>query len=159
MKCSKCGAENPKGKKFCGDCGNTLPTPAPKTRAHISAREKGLLVLVCLLVVALVTVLAIGQIEPRPAIKMISWDYTTVDYWGFESRVGVTFSVTATNEGDAVGNATIRCTAQAGNGTGHASLAISLSPGEIQTYSIQVEILDDFHLGTAKNVTCTLVTF
>jgi uncharacterized membrane protein YvbJ len=28
MRCSKCGAENPAGKKFCGDCGAALGAPA-----------------------------------------------------------------------------------------------------------------------------------
>jgi len=25
MKCPSCGADNPDGKKFCGDCGKALP--------------------------------------------------------------------------------------------------------------------------------------
>lgn len=27
MKCPKCGAENPDGQKFCGDCGRSLSEP------------------------------------------------------------------------------------------------------------------------------------
>ncbi|MBU0685634.1 MAG: zinc ribbon domain-containing protein [Candidatus Thermoplasmatota archaeon] len=130
MKCSKCEAENPKGQKFCGACGNALPAPAPAAPSHVTAREKALVAVICILVVVLVVVLAIGQIGPKPAIKMVSWDYETLAYWGPESYVKVTFSVTVMNEGDAVGNATIRGSAQVGNQTGYASLAISLSPGE-----------------------------
>ncbi len=29
MKCPNCGAGNPEGKAFCGDCGATLPQPSP----------------------------------------------------------------------------------------------------------------------------------
>src|SRR5215469_5000291 len=30
MRCSKCGAENPEGKKFCGECGGALENWCPK---------------------------------------------------------------------------------------------------------------------------------
>jgi class 3 adenylate cyclase len=30
MRCSKCGAESPTGKKFCGDCGARLDSTAPE---------------------------------------------------------------------------------------------------------------------------------
>jgi class 3 adenylate cyclase len=30
MRCSKCGTENPVGKKFCAQCGSGLPAPCPK---------------------------------------------------------------------------------------------------------------------------------
>src|SRR5215469_15732904 len=33
MRCSKCGAENPSNKKFCGDCGAPLANLCPKCRA------------------------------------------------------------------------------------------------------------------------------
>ncbi len=33
MRCSKCGSENPLGKKFCGDCGGPLGNPCPKCGA------------------------------------------------------------------------------------------------------------------------------
>src|SRR5262249_34212384 len=33
MRCSRCGAENPIGKKFCGDCGAPLANLCPKCRA------------------------------------------------------------------------------------------------------------------------------
>jgi hypothetical protein len=33
MRCSKCGAENPVDKKFCGDCGAPLVNLCPKCRA------------------------------------------------------------------------------------------------------------------------------
>jgi len=33
MRCSKCGSENPLGKKFCGDCGGPLANPCPKCGA------------------------------------------------------------------------------------------------------------------------------
>src|SRR5215469_3449292 len=33
MRCSKCGSENPVGKKFCGDCGATLGNLCPKCGA------------------------------------------------------------------------------------------------------------------------------
>ena len=34
MRCSKCGAENPEGKKFCGDCGAALENRCPKCGAE-----------------------------------------------------------------------------------------------------------------------------
>jgi len=33
MRCSKCGADNPSSKKFCGDCGAPLANFCPKCRA------------------------------------------------------------------------------------------------------------------------------
>jgi len=29
LKCPNCGASNPEGKKFCGDCGTMIPEPPP----------------------------------------------------------------------------------------------------------------------------------
>jgi hypothetical protein len=34
MRCSKCGAENPNGKKFCGDCGAPLANRCQKCDAE-----------------------------------------------------------------------------------------------------------------------------
>jgi predicted amidophosphoribosyltransferase len=33
MRCSKCGSENPAGKKFCGDCGAPLTNPCSQCGA------------------------------------------------------------------------------------------------------------------------------
>jgi len=40
MRCSKCGAENPSSKKFCGDCGAPLATLCPKCRADNPAGKR-----------------------------------------------------------------------------------------------------------------------
>ena len=40
MRCSKCGAENPVGKKFCGDCGAPLANLCPKCRADNPAGKR-----------------------------------------------------------------------------------------------------------------------
>src|SRR5215472_2997735 len=40
MRCSKCGAENPSGKKFCGDCGTPLANLCPKCRADNPAGKR-----------------------------------------------------------------------------------------------------------------------
>lgn len=37
MKCPSCGAENPEGKKFCGDCGATFSQPPPAARSQPTA--------------------------------------------------------------------------------------------------------------------------
>src|ERR1700746_3397796 len=34
MRCSKCGSDNPAGKKFCGDCGAPLTNRCPKCEAE-----------------------------------------------------------------------------------------------------------------------------
>src|SRR5690349_10172027 len=34
MRCSKCGSDNPTGKKFCGDCGAPLTNRCPKCNAE-----------------------------------------------------------------------------------------------------------------------------
>jgi double zinc ribbon protein len=34
MRCSKCGTENPAGKKFCGGCGGSLSIRCPKCGAE-----------------------------------------------------------------------------------------------------------------------------
>jgi predicted amidophosphoribosyltransferase len=33
MRCSKCGAENPEGKRFCGNCGAVLGNRCPQCGA------------------------------------------------------------------------------------------------------------------------------
>ena len=40
MRCSKCGAENPSSKKFCGDCGAPLANLCPKCRADNPAGKR-----------------------------------------------------------------------------------------------------------------------
>jgi class 3 adenylate cyclase len=40
MRCSKSGAENPSGKKFCGDCGAPLANLCPKCRADNPADKR-----------------------------------------------------------------------------------------------------------------------
>src|SRR5215472_5210548 len=40
MRCSKCGAENPVSKKFCGDCGALLVNLCPKCRADNPAGKR-----------------------------------------------------------------------------------------------------------------------
>lgn len=39
MKCSKCGAENPEGKTFCGDCGSMIVVPSPPRVESVMARQ------------------------------------------------------------------------------------------------------------------------
>src|SRR5215468_2328883 len=34
MRCSKCGSDSPKGKKFCGDCGAALTNRCPRCDAE-----------------------------------------------------------------------------------------------------------------------------
>src|SRR5690242_7290142 len=34
MRCTKCGSDNPAGKKFCGDCGTPLANKCPKSGAE-----------------------------------------------------------------------------------------------------------------------------
>jgi len=40
MRCSKCGSENPVGKRFCGDCGAPLASLCPKCRADNPAGKR-----------------------------------------------------------------------------------------------------------------------
>jgi class 3 adenylate cyclase/tetratricopeptide (TPR) repeat protein len=40
MRCSKCGNENPAGKKFCEDCGAPLAIPCPKCGAETTAGKR-----------------------------------------------------------------------------------------------------------------------
>jgi len=40
VRCSKCGAENPSNKKFCGDCGAPLANLCPKCRADNPAGKR-----------------------------------------------------------------------------------------------------------------------
>src|SRR5689334_6043662 len=54
MRCSKCGSENPAGKRFCGDCGTLLNAGAPafseKTGGILPGERRHLTVLFCDLV-------------------------------------------------------------------------------------------------------------
>src|SRR6516225_2136509 len=40
MRCSKCGSENPAGKKFCEDCGAPIANPCPKCGAETTAGKR-----------------------------------------------------------------------------------------------------------------------
>ncbi len=40
MRCSKCGSDNPAGKKFCEDCGGPLANPCPKCGAQTTAGKR-----------------------------------------------------------------------------------------------------------------------
>ena len=40
MRCSKCGIENPVGKKFCGDCGAALANLCPQCGADNPAGKR-----------------------------------------------------------------------------------------------------------------------
>jgi class 3 adenylate cyclase/tetratricopeptide (TPR) repeat protein len=37
-RCTQCGADNPTGKRFCGDCGAALPAPSTRTQSSSPAR-------------------------------------------------------------------------------------------------------------------------
>src|ERR1700681_2824674 len=39
-RCAQCGAENPPEKKFCGDCGAALASHAPVTQSQGASRER-----------------------------------------------------------------------------------------------------------------------
>ena len=40
MRCSKCGSDNPTGKKFCEDCGSPLEIRCPKCGAETTAGKR-----------------------------------------------------------------------------------------------------------------------
>jgi len=40
MRCSKCGSENPAGKKFCGDCGAPLANRCPNCSSENPAGKR-----------------------------------------------------------------------------------------------------------------------
>ena len=40
MRCSKCGSENPSGRKFCGECGDPFAVKCPKCGAENTAPFK-----------------------------------------------------------------------------------------------------------------------
>ena len=40
MRCSKCGSDNREGRKFCTNCGTSLPASCPKCGAAIQPDEK-----------------------------------------------------------------------------------------------------------------------
>jgi class 3 adenylate cyclase len=40
MRCSKCGGENPSGKRFCGDCGAPLTVPLPRSGPDIETSNQ-----------------------------------------------------------------------------------------------------------------------
>ena len=76
MKCPNCGAENPVGKKFCGDCGVMIPQPPPPPPVEsiqptaIQPKQSWLGVnwkmLVGVVVVLAIVLIAIGLIYTQP---------------------------------------------------------------------------------------------
>ena len=114
----------------------------------LGSREKLMMGVIAVLVVVLIVVLLFfvvpnGLTGHRADLKIMSWDHSErqrfVELQGY--LTDVTFRVNVTNEGDAVGNATIRCVVAAGNGTYYGTRVISLSPGEVQTYTVVVTCL------------------
>jgi len=96
VRCPICGAENPEGKMFCGDCGTGLPQPPPPppaqptqptyaqpTPSWIRSNWKGLVAVVVVLVVVLAVVGAYTQ--PWSKVKVIvsfeSWHGTVINVY------------------------------------------------------------------------------
>jgi predicted nucleic acid-binding Zn ribbon protein len=56
VKCSVCGAENPDGKRFCGDCGSPLKPREPlgiKLQKHFGKQTASVIVLISVLLIVI----------------------------------------------------------------------------------------------------------
>jgi len=51
MKCPNCGAENPEGKKFCGDCGSPLNGLSAKWQVRIAKQIATVILLISVLLI------------------------------------------------------------------------------------------------------------
>jgi len=112
----------------------------------LTPREKLLIAVVIVLVAILGFVLVIDLTEPTAGPVESEADLNLV-YWSEYDRIGphgpqVVFNVTVSNDGHANGSATIRCTVYQGTGVYFGSYVISLSPFEVHTYAIEVDVPD-----------------
>jgi hypothetical protein len=91
VKCPNCGAENPEGKKFCGDCGVAIPQPPPPPpvqptqpmyvqpkKGWTRSNWKGL---VSVVVVVLVVLSIVGLIYNQPWSKIKVLLYNQDNYY------------------------------------------------------------------------------
>jgi hypothetical protein len=122
----------------------------------LSSREKSLIGVIGALVVVLIVMLAMTLASSGPSLRIVSWYHHQAHSWE-GPEIQVVFVVNVTNNGHAVGDATIRCEVQVeGNETYYATQVISLSPGEMKTYQIASQYFSDKATFTAN---CKLVTF
>lgn len=125
----------------------------------LTFRKKILIGVVCGLVVGLVLVASVSLIErkDRADIKIIGWYYRPVHMsLGEDQWTETYFYVNLTNEGGSMGDATIRCSAQAGDVFRDWSTAVSMSPGEVR-YDIMIYLTFPGWV-EPSNATCALVT-
>jgi hypothetical protein len=84
MTCSRCGSDNPAGKKFCGDCGAALGAQPARPAAQAEARKVVTIILADLIGATSLTnpggarfwsvapILTIGPLPPIPLFTSCS---------------------------------------------------------------------------------------
>lgn len=72
MKCPNCGSENPDDKKFCGECGATLPQPVKPSQAQVAPSwvRSNWKLLTSVIVVLIVVLAIVGLIYSQPWSKI-----------------------------------------------------------------------------------------
>ena len=92
VKCPNCGAENPEGKKFCGDCGAVIPQQAP---LQVQSSQQGPIqyrqawasshvrTIVALVIVFVVVILAFTLIytQPLSKVKVLVYNSSARPIW------------------------------------------------------------------------------
>ena len=102
----------------------------------LNKRELYLVVVIVALTIILVVPTVVHLASSRPDLKIISWHSYVAG--PVPKGIQIVCVVNATNDGGAVGNATIRCEFEMeGDQTPYFSTHVtSISPGEIRTYPI-----------------------
>jgi hypothetical protein len=154
MKCPNCGEDNLPMAKWCSFCGRPIQIQQGSAIPQKPGRKSYVLTVAAIVIVVALIMVTVGALiitgQPKAKLKIDTWEYhENQAYVSYE-----VFTVTVSNNGSAVGNATIRCELQTASGTYYGTQVISLSPGEVRTYTIAMA-----YRASIIKADCTLVTF
>jgi len=105
-------------------------------------RKKLFVGVVCALVTILVAVAVLSLSASKPGLRILEWNHSQHFYTHYppNTTTDFGFSVTVINEGDSIGNGTIRCEVRQVNATYYGTREVSLASGSTMTCGVSVLI-------------------